>query len=468
LDEVERTEDVEVLLGDPKKAVIAMAVPAIVALLAQSINSVIDAVWVAGLGSDALAAVTIVIPLFFIILGISNGIGIGSAAVIAKRIGANDRDAANNAATHAFMIASLLSIALTLIFILNLEPIIRLIASSASESVIQNAIDYAWPMTVGLFIFVFVGVVSSILRAEGAAKRAMTVLIVGAAANMVLDPIMIYDIGLGWGMMGAGLATCVAEGISLSIMLYWYFIRKSLYVRFVFKRFRFRMAVLKDILKVGIPASVEFQITSLVIIVTNSILLTAGGDDAVSIYGSVWRLISVIAIPCMGIASGMIPICAAAYGAGRPEKISFVYNYCMKVSFASMAVIAILAAIFAPYLIGMFTYSEGAHHLEAGMIEFMRIATLFLPTMGLAIVGASFFQAMGMGMKSLISMVFSNFLFLPAIYLISIHTSELIAIWFGVSCFEIIGAGITTIWSYVVMRKIVSGRMGDLKLDVQY
>ena len=450
----EKTKEVETLLGDPKKAILAIALPTAVALIAQSVNSLVDAAWVAGLGSDALTAVGIIFPIFFIVIGISNGIGVGAASAISKRIGAGNKTDADKTASHAIVLVILVSAIMTIIMMLVLEPMIRLIGGDASESTIQECLNYGRPLVLFTFVFMLIGVMSSILRSEGAAKRSMYILIIAALINVVLDPFFIYDYGLGWGMTGAALATILAESVALSVMFYWYFVKKDLFLKFRFRGFRFEKEIIKDIFKVGIPASAEMIIMSVVMMVTNIILLMAGGDDAVAIYSSDWRLINVLAIPMMGIASGIVPVCAAAFGAGRADKIRVALNYSSKISCLSMIVISTVAMIFAPQILYVFTYGPDTEYLREGMVEFLRVACLFLPFMAFSYIGVSFFQALGMGMKSLVAMIFMSFIMVPSCYIIMLTTEGMTLIWWTMAASEIIGSLFIVFWSRSTLKKV--------------
>lgn len=455
MEEYEKTKEVETLLGDPKKAILAMAIPTAIALVAQSANNLVDAMWVAGLGRDALAAVGIVFPLFFIIIGISNGIGVGAASAISKRIGAGKKSEADNTATHAMVLILIASLILTLIFLVALEPLIRLMAAGATESTIQACIDYAMPMAISSAVFLVVGVMASILRSEGAAKRSMYILILAAAINIVLDPIFIYDYGLGWGIAGAAWATVLAEAIAVLFMIYWYFIKKDMFLKFKFKGFKFDMPIIKDIFRVGLPASVQMMVMSVVSIFMNIILLQAGGDDAVAISSSDWRIVNVLAIPVMGIATGLVPVCAAAFGARRYDKIKIAYTYSIKIAVLSMVIVSVVTVIFASQILTVFTYDADTEYLRDGMVEFLRIACVFLPFMAMGMAAESLFQALGMGMKSLISTLFRNFLMLPFAYIAMITTTGLTFIWWGTTLAEILGSVFVAVWSVLIMRVLM-------------
>ncbi|MCL1979068.1 MAG: MATE family efflux transporter [Methanomassiliicoccaceae archaeon] len=457
MEEFEKTKDVETLLGDPKKAILAMAIPTTIALLAQSANNLIDAMWVAGLGRDALAAVGIVFPLFFIVVGICNGIGIGAASAIAKRIGAENKAEADRTAAHAVVIILIASVVLMAVFIPLLEPILRLIGPGISEGTMQECINYALPLAAFVIVFMLVGVISNILRSEGAAKRSMYIIVLAAIINLVLDPFFIYDYGLGWGMTGAAVATVAAEAVALSVMFYWYFIKKDLFLKFRFKGFRFESLIVKDIFRVGIPAALQMMIVSFVVVLMNMILIEAGGDDGVAIYSADWRILSVLMIPLMGIAAGIVPVCAAAYGANRYDKIRTAYSYAIRISTLLMIVITAVTVVFAPQMAMVFTYDPATEYLRDGMAEFLRIGALFLPFVALGAAAESLFQALGMGVRALVSTIFRNFLLIPVCYVAMLTTSGLTYLWWGSTFSEITGALMVAVWGFIVLRTLMKG-----------
>jgi len=451
LDAPDSTKEVEILTGNPKKAILALAIPSMVALAAQAVNNVINAAWVAGLGESAMAAVGIVFPLFFIIIAFSNGIGIGASSAIARRIGRGNKPEADDAATHAIMLAVVISIIITPILFFLVEPMMQIMGG---HSIIDECVEYATPIILMIIVFMLVGVMSSVLRAEGAAKRAMYVLIIAAILNLVLDPFFIYDFGLGWGLAGAAWATVLAESIALIVMIYWYFVKKNIYLRIKFKGFRFKKSTTFDIFRVGIPAASEMMIISFVSVIMNLILESASGTDAVAVYSTDWRLIQMLMIPLMGIAMAVVPVCAAAYGARKNDKIQEAYRYSLRISIVAMIFISIATAISAPYLTMIFTYS--ADSLQDMMIEFLRVSCVFLPFLAFGFVSASLFQALGMGVRSLISTAFRNGLMIPAAYL-AMTFGTLTTVWWAVCAAEIAGCLLVGVWCLATMRVLMKG-----------
>lgn len=456
MEEDVKTKDVETLLGNPKKAILTMAIPTMVALVAQAANNLVDSAWVAGLGPNAMAAVGVVWPLFAILIGFSNGIGVGAASAIAKRIGYDNKDGADHSAAHAIIWALILSAIATPLLLLIAEPLLGVMGQ---EDILQDCLDYAYPILGMTVVFMLTGVMASILRAEGAAKRSMYILILAAILNIILDPFFIYDYGLGMGLAGAAWATVISEGVAVCVMAYWYFVKKDLFLKFRFKGFKFDKPISLDIFRVGLPASSEFFIMAIASAIMNIILIQAAGENAVAVYSTDWRLIQVLIIPMMGISMAVVPVCAAAYGARRSDKIKEAYIYSLKLAIGAMIVISIVTAIAAPVITMVFTYGDSAV-LKDEMVKFLRIACTFLPFMALGMVSSSLFQALGMGLKSLISAAFRNFLLLPIAYIAMIY-GTLTTIWWSVSFSEIVGCVLIGVWCIATIRFLMKGYHKD-------
>ncbi|MDO9550336.1 MAG: MATE family efflux transporter, partial [Methanoregula sp.] len=164
---------IALLMGDPKKAIVKLSGPMIVAMFLMSTYNIVNAIWVAGLGSDALAAVGFITPIFMILIGTGSGLGAGVASVISRRIGANDKIGADNAAVHALLITVILSAVLTIPLILLTGPIVNLFGAGETAGL---ATEYGQVIFLGMVLILFTNIAYAILRAEGDAKRAMYVM----------------------------------------------------------------------------------------------------------------------------------------------------------------------------------------------------------------------------------------------------------------------------------------------------
>jgi putative MATE family efflux protein len=451
-----KTKDVEILLGKPSKAIIALMVPMTIAMIVQMANNLIDAVWVAGLGESALAAVGFVFPLFFIIMGVGNGVGIGASAAIARHIGRGDKESAEKTISQAFYLMLVGGAVTTALLLLFAEPI--LYAFGAGD-IMGYTMGYAVPIFVGSIPIMMSGLLSNFLRAEGAAKRSMNVMIVGALINIVLDPIFIYTFG--WGMAGAAWATVLSMIVPLLMTIYWYFIKKDTYLKVKLRNFKFDWNIDKDILRVGIPSSMEFFIMSAVAIVMNILITWVDGTTGVAIYSSGWRIIQMVMIPLMALSGAVVPVFGVWYGSRKPHKIREAYVFSMKLGLVLMVALCVLLYIFAPWAVMLFTYSDATVSLSAGMVELIRVACVFLPVITWGFVSVGLFQALGMGGKSLVSTLVRNALQLPFCFIAAMYIGTLTSMWWALACSEIIGTVFMGIWGLLVLRSLLKEHGGS-------
>ncbi len=452
MDERELTDDARTLLGNPRKALVAMAIPMIIATIVQSANNMIDAIWVAGLGTAALAATGVAFPYFFIVMGIGNGIGVGASQALSRRLGAGDYEGTNRVASQALVMSLVAGAAVAVTMLLIVEP--ALIASGAGDY-LEECMDYTVPVFIGIPVIILSSILSGLLRSEGASRRSMYIQLIGAGLNIALDPIFIYV--LGWGVAGAAWATILAMSIGCLLGLYWYFVRKDTFVRIPLKGFRFDRSVDADILRVGVPASMEMVVMSLVMIIVNQIILHVDPVDGIAIYSTGWRALDMLMIPAMALGFSVVPVCAAAYGAGRMDKFRGAYRYCIELGIGVMTVVMVVALMAAPYMVSLFTYSDGTAHLADEMVMFVRIGALFLPTLILGLASAGMFQSLGMGIRSLTATVIMNILRIP-ICLFATTFGSLTALWVGMTVSEILGASIVAVWALVVLRDVMARR----------
>jgi putative MATE family efflux protein len=202
------TEGVKILLGNPKKAIIKLAIPMIVAMSVQTIYNFVDAIWVSGLGPDALSAVGFFFPFFFMIIALATGLGVGGAAAVSRRIGAQDKAGADSVAAHTIvmMFTTAITVAIPFFFLIDM-----IFARMGAGPVTPAATSYARVMFLGTGIIFFAQVASALLRAEGDVRRAMYAMMGGAVLNILLDPIFIYTLHLG--VTGAAWASVLAMSV---------------------------------------------------------------------------------------------------------------------------------------------------------------------------------------------------------------------------------------------------------------
>ena len=403
---MEDNENIEILRGDPKKALIKLAVPMIFALLLISFNHIIDRIWVAGLGTDPLAAIGFVSPIFMIIIGIGNGLGAGSNSLIARYIGAKDHKKASNSALHSILIVSLGSLLIPLILIPFYDQIIYYMGAG---SVINYARDYGIILIVGTFAFLFNILFSSQLRAEGDMKKATFTMATVDILNIIMDPIFIYTFNLG--IKGAALATVLSSILPTIIAVYWLFVKKNTFLDYGIDNFKYNFGYIKDILTVGIPASLEQLIISLVNIILNSMLVIVSGTSIIAAFNISFTILQLGMMPCIAIGTAAITVAGVAYGAKEFDKVKTTCHYGIKISLIIAGIITALIMIFAPQVALLFTYSQPNGELYQLIIDVLRVVSVFLIVTPVGGICAMTFQGMGKGVISLILTVVRELIF---------------------------------------------------------
>ena len=452
------TNGVQTLLGDPKKAIIKLAIPMIIAMSITTVYNLADAIWVSGLGSDALAAVGFVFPFFFMTLAIANGLGIGGGAAISRRIGANDKEGADNVAVHTLVIMLIISILFTILFFVFAPDIFSVIGAGKT---LAMATVYARIMAIGTIAIFFSFIANAILRAEGDVNRAMHAMALGAVLNIVLDPIFIYTFDLG--VAGAAWATLLSMSVSSLLLFYWLFLKKNTYISLHFRGFHFNKSAIKDIFKVSFPASVMQLSMSITMLIMNIIIIKIGiingaenPQDGVAVFTVGWRVATLATMPIIGIATAVVSVTGAAYGAQDYKKLNISYMHAIKIGIIIEAVIALFIFFFAPTITVLFTLAETSAHLAPNIIIFLRIACIFFPGIAFGMLSSSMFQGTGHGMNALIVTIFRTIILtIPFAWFFSITLDMgLPGAWWGLVAANSIGSAAAFIWAKIYIKKL--------------
>ncbi|MDO8870789.1 MAG: MATE family efflux transporter [Methanobacteriaceae archaeon] len=398
---------ISTITGDPKKAIRMLSVPMIISMLLIMAYNLADSIWVAGLGPNALAALGFVTPLFMIVMGLGNGLGAGAASLISRCIGAKNKKGADNAATHSIILTIVISVFLTAVLLIFLPSI--LLAMGVGET-LDLAIQYGQVIFGGLIFIIFSSVASGILRAEGDARRPMYAMAATAILNIIIDPIFIYYFG--WGVSGAAWATVLSSGLSCIFMIYWLLLKRDTYVSFSRKDFQASWKVVKNILAVGLPASAESFVMSILGIVLNLVLVMTGGAEAVAVYTAGWRVVMMAMIPPIGIGTAAITVSGVAYGSRKYGNLTKTLHYSAKLGVGIALVTSVLTYIFAQNIASIFAYSSQSAFMAPDIAAFLQVMCLFYITVPLGITASSVFQGMGKGITSLILTVLREVVFI--------------------------------------------------------
>jgi putative MATE family efflux protein len=442
---------ISLITGDPKKAIRSLAVPMIISMLLMMAYNLADSIWVAGLGPNALAALGFITPVFMIVVGLGNGLGAGATSLIARCIGAKNKKGADNAAIHSIVMTVIAAAILTAFILISLPSILT--SMGAGES-LGLAVQYGQIVFGGLIFLIFSAVSSGILRAEGDVKRAMYAMAATAILNIVLDPIFIYSLKMG--VAGAAWATVLSSAVASALIIYWLLLKRDTYVSFSRSDFKPKFNVVKDILTVGMPASAEFLIMSVLGVVLNIMLVTTGGTDAVAVYTAGWRVVMIAMIPAIGIGTAAITVAGAAYGAKKYENISTALNYSAKLGVTIALVTSAFTYLFAPNISGIFAYSPQSAFLAPSIAAFLQVMCLFYIVVPLGITASSIFQAMGKGMTSLILTIIREVAFISVfayLFAFVLGIGEH-GVWWGIVVGGALGCALAYLWARTYVSRL--------------
>jgi len=454
-----RTEGVKTLLGDPRRAVIRLAIPMMVAMSVQTSYNFVDAIWVAGLGPDALAAVGFVFPFFFMATALSAGLGIGSGSAISRRIGAQDKAGADNVGVHTIVIMLLVSAILTVPFLVFARTMFVGIGAGRT---VDLATSYARIIFAGIVIIFFNNIAGALLRGEGDARRSMYAIVLGAAANVVLDPIFIYSMGLG--VAGAAWATIISMALTFALLSFWIFVRKDTYVSFRFRDFRPDRSITADILRVGIPASFIQLEMSFMMLVMNFVTVNVGGTDGVAIFAGGWRVVTLGTMPLMGISTAVVSISGASYGAREYLKLDTSYMYAIRMGLIIETSVAVVVFLFAPQITALFTMTEEAARIRDGFVVFLRTACIFFPGVAFGMFSSAMFQGIGRGIYALVLTTLRTLALTPVlamVFAVALNRG-LPGVWQGIVIGNLTGSAIGFAWGKTHINGLIrAARPGD-------
>ncbi|MFC1979076.1 MATE family efflux transporter, partial [Chloroflexota bacterium] len=285
---------------------------------------IVDTIFVGSLGTDALASMTISMPIMLIFIAVENGTGVGAASLIARRLGAGRLEEANRALSIAITLTIGLGGLMTAICLPLLRPILETFGATANVMILAES--YVSILVIFAVVESFFMVMGTIIRAEGSPLFSSIIHIISAVVNIILDPIFIY----GWGpapemgIAGAATATVIARSIGALIFVY-YFLSGRSSAHFRLRYFLLKLSVLKEIYKVGFASMVRMGGWSILMIFVNRLAI-GFGVTTIAILGVINRANSFARMPSFGISQGMMPLAGYNYGAGKMDRTGEVFS----------------------------------------------------------------------------------------------------------------------------------------------
>ena len=452
------TKDVDILLGDPKKALLVMFVPLAVSFLVSQVNSFVDASWCSGLGVDASSAITIISPVYWIIASVGIGLSVAAVATVSFCIGANDSSKANRLASQILIIGLVSSILMSILMFILLDPIIDFMGAG---DVSKLAKDYVGPFLIMSWASIVSSIIAGIIRAEGAAKKSMMVLISSVALNMILDPILIYTLGMG--VAGAAWATCISALFSVILGLSWY-VRDKMFVKMRLKGFKFNGKDVREILNVAAPRTIESTIIEITNLIQRVFIIFVAGTAGVAIFSLTWRYIAIAIIPSAALSSALIAVCSVALGQRNFKKAKAGVNFATKFSLIVCTIISVFVFIFADQLVILLSLSESMVELRPIMAWALRIYCLLIPFYAFKDLSSAILQSIRMSKKAALATLLINIMKLVLSGIASLYSFE--AIFYSLIISNATGGILMVVWARKELKKYELKHASDATINV--
>ncbi|HKL44137.1 MAG TPA: MATE family efflux transporter [Candidatus Absconditabacterales bacterium] len=377
-------------LGQEKigKLLAQQSAPAVIGMLVMSLYNFVDTIFIGrGVGTEGIAALSIVFPIQMIIGAFAMTMGIGAASVISRKLGKKKYGYVAKTFGTFQTVNILIAVIFAVLGLFLVKPL--LVFFGATPEIMTYASQYFSILLIGIVFLCFNMGNNSVIRSVGHAKTAMIVMTVSAIINIILDPIMIF--GLDMGMAGAARATVISRAVGSTIVLKYYFGKHNL-IKTKISDYKIRFARFKEIFLVGVPSLARQVAASGVVILINNLLGIYGGSLAIAAYGIINRALMVFFMPMFGVVQGMQPILGYNYGAGFKTRVKEVTLLSIKVLTIFCIAIFAISMIFPGLLLNLFSTDQ---ELLKMAIPAMRIIVMMFPLIGFQIVASGFYQALG-------------------------------------------------------------------------
>lgn len=375
------------------KVYMKLALPVVLGMVAAMVYNLADTFFVAQTGNaDLVAGIALGSPLFTFMLAVGDIFGLGGSAVISRVLGKHDYAASAKISSFCFYIAIGLSLILTVVLLVFETPILHLLG--ATKATQPYLADFYRILVLGSTFIIVSLVPGNIIRTEGLAKLSMIATLSGTVLTIILDPIFLFVCH--WGASGVAFANVLGYVVNTSLLVI--FMRRAKTLSLAPKVAHVSGATFRDIIGVGIPASLTNLAQTFGMMVLNS-YLAAYGAQAVAAMGIVQKIYSIVMMVMIGFAFGAQPLIGYNFGAKNWPRLKAILRYDMKIEAGYAFICALILIIFAPQLIKLFMAQKTIVAMGTLMLRAMLITT---PLVGLILVFTTVFQSVGASMSALV------------------------------------------------------------------
>ncbi|WP_222982869.1 MATE family efflux transporter [Flagellimonas meishanensis] len=438
------------------RLLIKQAVPASIGILVMSLNILVDSIFVGNwIGSIAIAAINVVLPVSFFIAALGMAIGIGGSSIISRALGADNREKALKTFGNQITLTLLVTVtmvALGLYFVDELIP-----AFGGKGSIFDPAKVYYTIILYGIPFLALCMMGNTVIRAEGKPKFAMIAMIIPSVGNLLMDYIFIYVFD--WGMHGAAWAT--TGGYLLCFFyIFYFFLSKNSELKINLSHFGLDKPILQEIGSLGFVTLARQAVTSITYLLMNNILFNLGGEAMVAVYAIIGRMLMFALFPVFGVTQGFLPIAGYNYGALKYERVKKSIYTAIKYAALVATLVFIVLMAFPAEITSLFLSDKpglspeelaaNAFVLEHSSFA-MRLVFAATPIIALQLIGAAYFQAVGKAVPALLlTLTRQGFFFIPLILLLPQLLGE-IGVWISFPIADVLA---TIVTGYFLKKEI--------------
>lgn len=395
-----------------RKLVLTMSLPAIISMTVQALYNIVDSVFIGQYATSGLTAVSLAFPLQMVVIALFVGLGVGVNTFIARSLGAKRNDQAGEYAWHGLFLTTILYGIILLVGLFGIEWYFPMFTKDVT--VIQQALVYTRIVMVFSVGALYAQTIMSIMQGSGNMIASMWIQLTGALVNIILDPILIFGLfGVpSMGVAGAAIATVIGQFCSMIVAICFLKFSKN-HLQIKFKGQKFDSEVAQNIIRVGLPVSIQQGLGSVMLTLMN-LILAQFGDVAITVMGIYFKLQSFVFMPVFGLNQGLLPILSYNYGAKNKARINETLKVGVVIAVVYMSISLVIFQLFPSQLLGIFNAS--GEILSLGVFA-LRIISISFPIIAVSITLSSIFQATGKAQYSMYQSVLRMIVVLvPAAY----------------------------------------------------
>ncbi|WP_104735018.1 MATE family efflux transporter [Hanstruepera ponticola] len=426
------------------KLLIKQAVPASIGILVMSLNILVDTIFVGNwIGSTAIAAINVVLPVSFFIAALGMSIGIGGSSIISRALGANNSNKALKTFGNQLTLTLLLTVTMIAFGLYYVDDIIP--AFGGKGNIFEPAKIYYTIVLYGVPFLALCMMGNTVIRAEGKPKFAMYAMMIPSVGNLLLDYLFINV--LDYGMVGAAWATTGSYLLCFAFIL-WFFLSENSELKIKWHHFGLNLPIIKEIGSLGFVTLARQAVVSITYLFMNNILFELGGETSVTAYAIVGRMLMFALFPVYGITQGFLPIAGYNFGAQQYGRVRESINTAIKYAIALATLVFILLMIFPEEITKLFTSNKDVIAETPSAMRWVFAAT---PIIALQLIGAAYFQAVGKATPALLlTLTRQGFFFIPLIFILPIFYGEL-GVWMSFPIADVLA---TIVTAYFLNREI--------------